>query len=433
MHHVIKADDLVTIVVPTYNAEDFLKENIESILNQTYRNIEVIYVCDGCTDNTENILKLYKNDMRLKVIVQKENCGAAVSRNMGMNMAKGDWIIFLDADDLFEPTMLEEMVYTAHSSGADICCCYFEYFDYIPRKDVYIQNDLKKRYCDTYPTIITENESKHIMQLVDTPPYTKLIHKNIYQKKDIYFQNIPNANDIYYSTVATLNSKKIIYIDKVLGHQRSNKERKTLSTDRDFNKSYVYEAYNKVYEYIAERNNGDLMVTFYNQVLFVVFMYIGRPVCSQMVDELRNKYLKKWKMDYEHSIVDKLCYVNRCVYEGICHDDLIFDTEQIIMRARLGMVNYLSKQGCSIWGVGEKGRRLLEASVQSGISIRHLYDSDKNKIGKKLYSYSIEKYGHGDEQNIIITAPDYFEEIKALINENTTNAYNLEKEIWDIP
>ena len=110
---VSKCNDMVTIIVPAYNAGIFLEENIKSIFGQTYKNIEVIYVCDGCTDNTVDILKQYISDNRLKVCIQTENHGAAVSRNIGMNMAQGDWIIFLDADDLFEPNMIEEMVTTA--------------------------------------------------------------------------------------------------------------------------------------------------------------------------------------------------------------------------------------------------------------------------------------------------------------------------------
>lgn len=87
---------LVSIVVPVYNAEQFLRENVESIINQTYEQIEIIYVCDGCTDHTVEILCEYaKKDFRITVKVETENKGAAISRNIGMNMATGDWIIFL--------------------------------------------------------------------------------------------------------------------------------------------------------------------------------------------------------------------------------------------------------------------------------------------------------------------------------------------------
>ena len=92
--------DLVTIVIPAYNAEQFLRENVESIINQSYMNLEIIYVCDGCSDQTVEILQEYaKKDNRINIVVQREKHGAAFSRNVGMNKANGDWIIILDNDD----------------------------------------------------------------------------------------------------------------------------------------------------------------------------------------------------------------------------------------------------------------------------------------------------------------------------------------------
>lgn len=201
---VSKCNDMVTIIVPAYNAGIFLEENIKSILGQTYKNIEVIYVCDGCTDNTVDILKQYTSDNRLKVCIQTENHGAAVSRNIGMNMAQGDWIIFLDADDLFEPNMIEEMVTTALKFDADMCCCYYDSFDMVPNKNSSVMNIYKKMICDEYPLINTNNELKHIMQLVDKGSCTKLIYKSIYKKEEVFFQDIPNSNDVYYSMVSAI-------------------------------------------------------------------------------------------------------------------------------------------------------------------------------------------------------------------------------------
>lgn len=126
--------DLVTIVIPAYNAEQFLCENVEAVLNQTYKNMEIIYICDGCTDHTVDILRGYaKNDSRIIIRVETENRGAAAARNVGISMAKGEWIAFWDADDLVELNAIEEMVNAAVKEHADLACCYWEYFDDIPR------------------------------------------------------------------------------------------------------------------------------------------------------------------------------------------------------------------------------------------------------------------------------------------------------------
>ena len=104
-------EDLVTIVIPAYNAEQFIREGIESVLNQSYKNLEIICVCDGCTDSTAEILQEYaRKDSRMVVRIETVNHGAAESRNIGMGMANGEWIAFWDADDLCEYNAIEEMV-----------------------------------------------------------------------------------------------------------------------------------------------------------------------------------------------------------------------------------------------------------------------------------------------------------------------------------
>ena len=224
---------LVTIVIPAYNVEKFINENVESIINQSYKNLEIIYVCDGCMDQTVRILCEYaEKDPRITINVQVKNQGAAMARNIGMNLATGDWIIFLDADDIFDLCMIEEMLQTAQDTQADIVGCYWECFDDEPHMNAAIYNEMRKWYSKTYPIIETKQELDHIMQVTDKGPCTKLVHKSIYTQKQVYFQNIPNANDVYYSMVAIINSKRIAYVDKAFLHYRSDKGRSTLSTDR---------------------------------------------------------------------------------------------------------------------------------------------------------------------------------------------------------
>ena len=94
--------DLISIIVPVYNAEKYLNRCIDSVLNQTYKNIELILINDGSTDNSLNICQDYANkDNRIKVITQ-ENSGVAVARNKGIEVATGEYIMFLDSDDWYD-------------------------------------------------------------------------------------------------------------------------------------------------------------------------------------------------------------------------------------------------------------------------------------------------------------------------------------------
>jgi len=102
-------DKLVSVIVPTYNRGCFIRETINSALNQTYQNFEIIIIDDGSTDNTKEIIKSF-NDNRIKYVFQKHSGLPASSRNTGIKIAKGEYIAFLDSDDLWFPLKLEKQI-----------------------------------------------------------------------------------------------------------------------------------------------------------------------------------------------------------------------------------------------------------------------------------------------------------------------------------
>lgn len=108
---------LVSIIVPIYNVEKYLKRCLKSIINQTYSNLEIILVNDGSTDNSLKIAKNFKSDHRVKIINQK-NQGLSAARNHGIEIAKGDYIALIDSDDCIEPDFIKNLVDA--SFGVDI-------------------------------------------------------------------------------------------------------------------------------------------------------------------------------------------------------------------------------------------------------------------------------------------------------------------------
>lgn len=99
-------EELISIIVPVYNVEKYIKYTIESVLNQTYENYELLLVNDCATDNSVKVIDEF-NDSRIRLINQSENMGAWAARNRGLKEAKGRYIAFLDSDDLWEPVKLE--------------------------------------------------------------------------------------------------------------------------------------------------------------------------------------------------------------------------------------------------------------------------------------------------------------------------------------
>ena len=101
----------ISIIIPVYNAEKYISKAIYSVLNNTYKNLQLICVDDGSIDNSLlECRKFLKIDSRIEVY-QKENGGASSARNYALNFVKGDWISFLDADDWILPTMYEEIIF----------------------------------------------------------------------------------------------------------------------------------------------------------------------------------------------------------------------------------------------------------------------------------------------------------------------------------
>lgn len=103
-------DELVSIIMPSFNTAKYIEESIKSVLAQTYTNWELMIVDDCSTDNTDEIVRSFLSDERIKYFKNEKNSGAAVSRNKALREAKGKWIAFLDSDDLWLPEKLERQI-----------------------------------------------------------------------------------------------------------------------------------------------------------------------------------------------------------------------------------------------------------------------------------------------------------------------------------
>ncbi|MBR1424869.1 glycosyltransferase [bacterium] len=133
----------VSIIIPVYNVENELKQCLDSVCNQTLKDIEIICINDGSTDRSPEILNEYaQRDSRIKVI-NNSNSGAAVSRNIGLSIAKGEYIGFVDGDDWVDENYYSSLYYTAFYSGADVARCTY-------------------KYC--YPDCVYNSELNHIIE-----------------------------------------------------------------------------------------------------------------------------------------------------------------------------------------------------------------------------------------------------------------------------
>lgn len=143
--------ELVSIIMPSYNTERYISESIKSVINQTYKNWELLIVDDCSTDSTDEIIKKFCYEKRIKYFKNKKNSGAAVSRNKALKEAKGKWIAFLDSDDLWFPEKLEKQIEFMKRNNYK-----FTYTDY----NIQL-NGIWLPYIYTGPNVINEYKMKN--------------------------------------------------------------------------------------------------------------------------------------------------------------------------------------------------------------------------------------------------------------------------------
>lgn len=149
----MKDNGLVSIVMPSYNTAGYIRESLESVLHQSYPYWELIIVDDCSTDNTDEIIKPYLTDSRIRYLKNEKNSGAAVSRNYALREAKGKWIAFLDSDDLWQPEKLEKQIEFMISNGYKFTCTDYriqlngEWLPYVYTAPNKITEFKMKNYC----------------------------------------------------------------------------------------------------------------------------------------------------------------------------------------------------------------------------------------------------------------------------------------------
>lgn len=197
-------NELVSIIMPSYNTANFISKTIKSVLEQTYENWELLIVDDCSTDDTDKIVFKY-TDKRITYLKNKKNLGAAISRNIALKNAKGKWIAFLDSDDLWYPTKLEEQIKFMKKNKYS-----FSYTSYI-EIDEY---DRKKGIKITGPKKITKKDMYHYCW-----PGCLTVMYDAEKVGNIQIIDIKKNND-YAMWLKIIKKTDCYYYDKVLAQYR---------------------------------------------------------------------------------------------------------------------------------------------------------------------------------------------------------------------
>ena len=215
---------IISVIIPLYNAEKYIGECLDSLLAQTFQSFEVIVVDDCSTDNGFEIVKAYapKFGERLTLTKLEKNSGSgALPRNKGMNFSRGEYIQFLDADDILIPTALEEIYTLAKDFNADVVYCE-KYYMSTGTGEEFLENihfadhDIQKPPFVDKPTFETENMAERVMRILNkrfwVVPWDKFVRRDLIFEHEIFFPHVKICEDDIWSYGLVFYAKRFLRV-----------------------------------------------------------------------------------------------------------------------------------------------------------------------------------------------------------------------------
>lgn len=439
----------ISIIMPLYNAARFLPEALESVLRQTYRDFELICVNDGSTDSTIEILNRFRiKDDRIVVISNKTRVGAAISRNEGMKIAVGKYIAFLDGDDIFDEMMLEKAYGVAIQKDADIVMYESKH---VPSDFIYEKQHIKhsKEYIDNFCThtfSIQQYEPYCFLEWT-LGPWNKLYKKKFIENKQLWFQDLPSGNDLYFVCMALMLSDKLIALDdeNVMVYVRDHLGIERISYDRD--PMCTYEAFLKISTELVERNLfADLFQYYYIKLMSLIRVTFFRTKTEEkkkaFYDFLRNEgierlrhiggsyydltdaYVRNWLEQFEKQDYKSQWHLEADVFGIEFH--LAYHREDILALFQECADKIIP---IGIWGAGKYGNIFLSFCKEHHLNIAAVIDKKKEKQGKIIQNYKIISPEEGTKivRLIIVTADSIYEDVVKEVTDNNITIIDIKK------
>lgn len=275
----------ISVIIPVYNSEKYLSKCLESVLKQTYKNIEIILIDDGSTDESGLICDDYSNkDERIRVI-HTENVGVSHARNVGLENATGDLISFIDSDDELENNMFEVLVNIKQKYNADMSHCGYKRVDEF--------GNFIKNVCGTHAVLIQDNVET-ITNMLGGVYFTGGLWNKLYSYsvvKNIRFaEELKNNEDILFNVLAIQNCRKIVFIDecKYIYYEH------TLSACNTINKEKQIADSLKATELMMKNCCNEKLRKIYFQRYFSQKLNLYKNIVAEGNSKADRKSLKEW-------------------------------------------------------------------------------------------------------------------------------------------
>ena len=313
----------VSVIIPVYNVEKYLRQCLDSVINQTLKDIEIICVDDGSTDSSLSILREYaQKDSRINIIDQK-NQGPAIARNIGLNNASGDYILILDSDDIYDVTMCEKMYKIATENNLDIAICHSKEFDNKTGKllpyDWYINDSVipKKRIFNR------KDIPDYIIGFCQGWSWDKLYRREFIESNNLRFQNLRNTDDMFFVMYSLCIAERISVLNDTLVYHRTNLEG-SVSSSRDKDSQCFIDAIYLLKKSLEKRNlYTELKRSFINWNVEFCFWHLD----TLQLTKNKKNLIKRLKKEVFHNLdvysFNKEYFYNSGTYKRV-HDKSLY-------------------------------------------------------------------------------------------------------------
>ena len=221
----LKNNSKVSVIIPSYNSGKFLNEAIESVVNQTYKNLEIIIVNDGSIDETEKIAKEWQEkDKRIRYLKHQKNRGLGAARNTGIKNSQGEYIAFLDADDIWLPQKIEIQLEKAKKENTDLI--FTNWYIWDPK------NNIKGKAFSSNPIKDKKDLLKFFIKRNFGNPSTTLLKKSSLEIVGLFDESLKSSEDYDLWLRFCLNGMKIDFTQELLIYSRQHSGQMTVNTYR---------------------------------------------------------------------------------------------------------------------------------------------------------------------------------------------------------
>ena len=286
----------VSVILPVYNVENYLRQCLDSVMVQTLKDIEIICVDDGSSDDSPAILEEFaRKDSRIRILTQ-QNAGAGAARNLGMKHAKGRYLSFLDSDDFFEPDMLEKSYEKAEEYQAQIVV--FRSDQYLTEQKSYkpMLWTLRMQELPPYAPFSHRQMTDNIFKVFVGWAWDKLFLRSFVEEKQLLFQEQRTSNDLLFVFSAVALAKRIAVLDNVLAHQRRD-AKDSLSKTREKSWGCFYDALTALRERLCREGMYEEVERDYINYALHFSLWNLNTLAEPTRSVLKNKLLTEWFRD----------------------------------------------------------------------------------------------------------------------------------------